>query len=189
MRRLYKIMQNCFDIAVVANGRCRAIILRLRGAKIARKVSIGSGCRVDRPWCLRVGSRSLTENDVYIKIVKDDAVINIGEHVFIGRGTEFDIIEKLVVGEHTIIAPNCFITDHKHGMEPGLRIDQQPCRAKPVVLGSDVWIGTGVVILPGVAIGEGAVVGAGAVVTKDVPPFGVVAGVPARLMRLRDGKA
>ena len=54
-----------------------------------------------------------------------------------------------------------------------------------VIIGADVWIGAGAVILGGVRIGHGAVVGAGAIVTKDVPPYGIVAGVPARILRYR----
>lgn len=56
---------------------------------------------------------------------------------------------------------------------------------RPVVIADDVWIGTGAIILHGVHIGEGALVGAGAVVTVDVPPYTVVAGVPARVVRQR----
>ncbi|MEZ5840732.1 MAG: DapH/DapD/GlmU-related protein [Hyphomicrobiales bacterium] len=57
--------------------------------------------------------------------------------------------------------------------------------ARPVTLANDIWIGHGVVILPGVSVGDGAVVGAGSVVTKDVPPYAIVAGVPARKLRDR----
>jgi len=58
-------------------------------------------------------------------------------------------------------------------------------RSHKVTMGNDVWIGHGAVILPGVTIGHGAGVGAGAVVSKDVPPFAVVAGVPAKIIRFR----
>jgi phosphonate metabolism protein (transferase hexapeptide repeat family) len=62
-------------------------------------------------------------------------------------------------------------------------------QAKRVVIGHDVWIGHGVVVLPGVSIGHGAVVGAGAVVTKDVAPYAVVAGVPAKRIKWRFAKS
>lgn len=58
-------------------------------------------------------------------------------------------------------------------------------RNSPVHLGNDVWIGHGVTVLPGVSVGDGAVVGAGAVVSRDVPPFTIVAGVPAKKIRAR----
>ena len=61
---------------------------------------------------------------------------------------------------------------------------QIPQKSAPII-GDDVWIGTNVVILPGVHIGQGAIIGAGAVVTKDVPPYACVGGVPAKLLKYR----
>lgn len=169
-------------------SRFRAAIWRLRGAGLGQKVSVGSRCRVDRPWCLQIGGRTTAESDVYIKIVDDNAVLKIGEYVFIGKGTELDIMEKLTIGDHTVIAPKCFIIDHNHSTAANLRIDQQPCVVKPVVIGKDVWLGTGTVVLPGVTIGDRAIIGANAVVTRNVPPMAIVAGVPAKLLRYRDSK-
>ena len=146
-------------------------------------------CAVDRPECVRLGERGMLEADVYLKVVAESAVLELGDHVFIGRGTEIDVLGSVTIGAHTVIAPRCFITDHNHGILPGLRIDQQSCGIEPVAIGSDVWLGTGVVVLPGVSIGDGAVVGANSVVTKDVAPMTVVAGAPARFLRARTGKS
>jgi acetyltransferase-like isoleucine patch superfamily enzyme len=136
-----------------------------------------------------LGERGVLEADVYLKVVAESAVLELGDHVFIGRGTEIDVLGSVTVGAHTVIAPRCLITDHNHGILPGLRIDQQSCSVEPVAIGSDVWLGTGVVVLPGVKIGDGAVVGANSVVTKDVAPMTVVAGAPARFLRARAGKS
>ena len=58
-------------------------------------------------------------------------------------------------------------------------------RVSEVVIGNDVWIGMRVIIMPGVKVGDGVVIGAGAVVTKDVPDFAIVGGVPAKIIRYR----
>src|SRR5690606_10031801 len=84
-------------------------------------------------------------------------------------------------------------TTHKVSYRPNeyfryLGVDQafrERRRGKPVAIGNDVWIGHGAVVMPGVSIGDGAVVGANAVVTKDVPPYHIVAGAPARVLRPR----
>ncbi|MCA1697269.1 MAG: CatB-related O-acetyltransferase [Actinobacteria bacterium] len=68
---------------------------------------------------------------------------------------------------------------------PGAFEDGMPCSKGDVVIGSDVWIATDVLILSGVSIGDGAVVGAGSVVSSNVPPYAIVAGNPARTIRMR----
>jgi acetyltransferase-like isoleucine patch superfamily enzyme len=65
------------------------------------------------------------------------------------------------------------------------RLERTPDMFRHVTIGNDVWMGHNVNILPGVSVGDGAVIGAGAVVTKDVPPFAIVAGVPAQVRRMR----
>jgi acetyltransferase-like isoleucine patch superfamily enzyme len=136
--------------------------------------------RVWRPWCVRIGTRAQLEQHVYLKVVSDDARVDIGDFVFIGAGSELDAADSIAIGAHTLLAPGVFITDHTHNAARGLRLDEQGNRNGKVTIGADVWLGARCVVLHGVTIGDGAIVGAGAVVTKDVAPYAIVAGVPAR---------
>jgi len=185
MNRLQCALEKFHATAALVCGRVRARVLARRGASVNQKASFGPRCKVDRPWCVKIGRRFVAEDGVYLKIVDDNAVLEFGDFVFVGRGSEFDVGEKVSVGDHTVIAPGCFITDHNHGISPLARVDQQDCIARPVTIGKDVWLGAKVVVVAGVRIGDGAVVGASSVVTQDVPPMAVVAGVPARLLRYR----
>jgi carbonic anhydrase/acetyltransferase-like protein (isoleucine patch superfamily) len=104
---------------------------------------------------------------------------------YVNRFTMLDAHERIEIGAHCMIGPNCYITDADHGMALGLLVGEQAMNTKPVVIQDGVWLGAGVVVLKGVTIGSNAVVGAGAVVTKDVPPDMKVAGVPARMIGKR----
>lgn len=163
-------------------GYSRARLWAAKGAKISRRVVIEADCRVDRPWGVTIGERSRLEQRVWLKLVSDTARIQIGKFCYLGNGTEVDVSDNVIIGNHTVIAPGCFITDHDHGIRRERRIDEQQCVAGPVRIGSDVWIGAGVCILRGVTIGDGAVVGAGAVVNQDVSDHDVVAGIPAKII-------
>ena len=86
------------------------------------------------------------------------------------------------------IAPNCAFYPYNHGIEPGKLIQEQPLYSKgDIIVGDDAWLGFGVIVLDGVRIGKGAVVGAGSVVTEDIPDGGIAVGVPARVVKMRDG--
>jgi len=88
-----------------------------------------------------------------------------------------------------LFAPYSFIVDHNHNLDLPLRIDEQGCAVKDIVIEDDVWIGAHATVLPGVRLGRGCVVGANACVTRDVPPFAIVCGVPAVIKRYRVGYA
>ncbi|HEY2321998.1 MAG TPA: acyltransferase [Thermoanaerobaculia bacterium] len=164
-------------------GRLHAALLRLRGARIGAKTSIGRRLVVFRAKSLRLGSRVEIEHDVFLKTIGGS--LTVGDFAFIGRGCEIDVVESVTIGAHTLLAPNVFITDHTHNHARAQRLDEQGSRAAPVVIGADAWIGAHAVVLAGVTVGDGAIVGAGAVVTKDVPPYAIVAGVPARVIGSR----
>lgn len=168
------------DKAGAAADRVRAILWTLRGARLGAKNGVGPHCSVARPWRLSTGDRVRLERGVFIKIVAEDASVEIGSFSFLGAGCELDVAGRLRVGSHVLVAPGCFITDHSHRHQAGARIDTQGIEVRPVAIGDDAWIGANCVVLAGVTIGAGAIVGAGAVVTRDVAPGSIVAGVPAR---------
>ena len=85
-----------------------------------------------------------------------------------------------------MISQCVFITSNKHGITKNKQLMRlQKEIQKEVIIGSDVWVGAKAIILPGVHIGKGAVIAAGAVVTKDVPAYTIVGGVPARVIKQR----
>ncbi len=167
--------------------RIRADWLKICGAAVGPKVRVGARCRFNRPSLVRLGQRVWLEADIWFKLAGPEASIEIGEYVFFARNGHINLLGKLTVGAHSLFGPGCVIVDHNHGLSPHLRIDQQPCIAKSITIGRDVWCGAGVVILAGVTIGDGAVIGAQSLVNRDVPPMAVMAGSPARLIRMRDG--
>lgn len=107
--------------------------------------------------------------------------LSLGRGVFINLGCRFQDTGGITIGEGSLIGHGSTLTTLDHGVDPDRRADMIP---SPVVIGRKVWLGASVTVVPGVTIGDGAIVGAGAVVTKDVPANAIVAGVPARLIRV-----
>ena len=106
----------------------------------------------------------------------------IGEATFINHGAYLMDAGKITIGSHCFIGPNCGMYTAIHAMLPEER-NRGIERAKPIVLGDNVWLGGDVTILSGVTIGSNTVIGAGSVVTKDIPSGVVAAGNPCRVMR------
>lgn len=94
---------------------------------------------------------------------------------------------RIRIGDHTGLGPGTMIFSSNHQFRSGVPYVQQPWTEKTVTIGRDVWVGAGTIIVPGVAIGDGCVVAAGSVVTRSIPPGSIAAGVPARVIRLREG--
>ena len=110
------------------------------------------------------------------------ARIRLGDNVVINNGTIFSARVAIEVGDGTGIGYHCLLMDSDgHPLVPG-----EPVREGPIVIGKHVWLASKVSVLAGVTIGDFAVVATGAVVTRDVPAYAVVAGVPARVVRMLD---
>ena len=131
-----------------------------------------------------------------------EGLITVGRHTYPARPTvlEFQTYStRLDIGAFCSIASEVlFVLDAEHRPDwvttfpvrvqmslPGGGADGHPTSKGDITVGNDVWIGTRATILSGVTIGDGAVVGAGTVVARDVPPYGIVVGNPARLVRTR----
>jgi acetyltransferase-like isoleucine patch superfamily enzyme len=127
-----------------------------------------------------------------------DAESEFQNHVYIGDGSKIRIgkcckisedvfLQGAIIGDYVMIGPNTAILtkSHQHESTDIPMVKQGETEDRIPVIEDDVWIGRNAIILPGLRIGAGSIVGAGAVVTSDVPPYSVVGGVPARMIRKR----
>jgi len=114
--------------------------------------------------------------------------IKIGNYVNIGDYSHLSCINGIIIKDNVRMGRKVFITDNAHGASERSLLDMRPntrplASKGPVVIEENVWIGEMVCIMPGVTIGRGAIIGANAVVTHDVPPYTLVAGNPARIIK------
>lgn len=106
--------------------------------------------------------------------------------ILIGYGTRDNPDGRIQIGNHVRIAPHVMMIAGDHVFSDTARpITQQGLKHAPIIIEDDVWVAGRVTITAGVTIGRGSVIGAGAVVTRDVPPWSVAVGVPARVMMSR----
>ncbi len=162
LNKLWACFQNTLYRYSWRFNRFRMLLLRMFGAKLLAKkgsyVSIQPGVKIASPWNLQIGDLSSIGGNSWVYALDK---ITIGEKTCIGEYV------KLLTGYHDITTWNFQF------------------RAKPITIGSCVWIATGAIVLPGVTIGDGAVIAAGAVVTKDVEPWTVMGGNPAKFIKKR----
>ncbi|MFA5961772.1 MAG: acyltransferase [Parcubacteria group bacterium] len=160
---LVAILQKIFNETVFSVARMRAAFWGLFCKKIGKRVFIAKGCYLMSP-----------------------AGIELGNCVTINRNSTISGQGGLKIGNNVMIASNCSILTSHHKFEKKeVPMMFQGEKRGSVVIEDDVWLGVNVVVSPGVTIGTGAIVGANAVVTKNVEPYSIVAGVPARFIRNR----
>ncbi|EJN55630.1 DapH/DapD/GlmU-related protein [Loigolactobacillus coryniformis] len=107
--------------------------------------------------------------------------LHIGKQVFINSGSMFTDLGGIYIGDHVLIGPNVTIASVNHRIEPA---ERRNLELQPVYIHDNAWLGANVTVTPGVTIGVNAIVAAGAVVTRNVAANRVVAGVPARMIKI-----
>ncbi len=148
----------------------------IRGRKfinLGKSLTTGCGCRIEA-------------------FSKDAAVIlHFGNNIQINDYVHICSMQCVSIGNNVLIASHVYISDNSHGCYKGLKKDSHPdippanrdYTSAPVTIADNVWIGEHVVILPGVTIGKGAVIGANSVVSKNIPPYTIAVGQPAKVIK------
>lgn len=157
-------LQEIYNFLIFGHAKLRARFWGLFTKKMGKNVYIMGGCNLYYPKGIEIGDFS-----------------GINHHTDIGGRGGLKIGSEVMIGPYTQI-----ITAGHNYSDIHTPISKQDIKCEPVIIEDDVWIGTHVVILPNVKIGKGAIVGAGSVVTKDVQPYTIVAGTPAKLIKYRN---
>lgn len=143
-----------------------------------------------RNLCYRCGGLKIGRGSVIHMFANffDPKNITIGEDTVVGNHAFLDGREKLEIGNHVDIASEVMIYNSEHNINDNNFSVIEHVTRQPVTVSDYVFIGPRVIVLPGVNIGKGAVIGAGAVVTKDVPDFAIIGGVPGKVIGERKNK-
>jgi acetyltransferase-like isoleucine patch superfamily enzyme len=173
----------CYD-ETAHGGRLRRVVLRAICKSLGHGIKVGVGVLVLHPQTFEIGDAVFIGNQSFLQGRHDGRCV-IGAHTWIGPQSYFDC-RDLELGEYVGWGPGAKVLGSEHTGEPvDVPIIQTDLVIKPVRVWAGADIGVNAVLLPGVTVGEGAIVGAGAVVTKDVAPYTIVAGVPAKILRSR----
>lgn len=174
-------------------------LLALRYLRLRLLTRAGWRWRTDGPLFLgsglelQIGRRGRVEFGRFVwighgsKIRCHEGAVEIGAKTVIGQECTISAYRRVRIGEQCVIADRAMFIDFDHGVvEVERPIRTQGIYMRDVEVGSNVWIGYGACILRGVRVGDNSIVGTNSVVTRDVPANAVVAGIPARVIRMRE---
>jgi len=160
----------------------------------ARCESCGKGLVIYNgiPWIegnlrIRIGNNVQIDASVFVSgRVRRDPTLTVGDRTALGYKTSISVSKSVTIGSDCMVAAGCTIADNDgHPMDPLRRLSKEPVKedeVKPVVIEDNVWIGTGCVILKGVTIGRGSIISANSVVTRNIPPYSIAMGIPAKVV-------
>lgn len=208
--RTYRLVTTLVGWTPLSLGmKLRNFIYRIVFEKMGAAIQIEQNVHFTRTYLIQLG------NGVYIRSganveacgensrlsIRDKAIIERGADIRAHEGGEIEIGASTHIGPYTClsgrsikIGKNCLIASHagiyanNHVFtDPSREINKQGRSYQGIVIEDDCWLGSGVRVLDGVTIGKGSVIGAGAVVTKDIAPYSVAVGVPAKVISQRSG--
>lgn len=160
----------------------------------AQSIFLGEHVAILRNACLSaaehnsriyLGDFVTLNKDVEIE-TKEDATVEIGDRTYINKHTWISAGASITIGKDCLIGPYVgIVATNRSYADPTTPINLQEPTSKGITIGDDCWLGHRVSVLDGVTIGQGCVIGAGAVVTKDIPPYSIAVGVPAKVVGSR----
>lgn len=170
--------------------------LRSRFKKIGKNSFLGTNPNIYGAEYISIGDNLIARNFLRLEAIDKVGTTNhnpeltIGDNITTGDFIHIGCVNKVSIGNGCLIADRVFITDHYHGAitKEGLQIPlkDRPLISKPVIIMNNVWLGNNVSIMPGVTLGDNVIVGANSVVTHSFPANSVIAGCPARLIKMLD---
>ncbi len=145
-------------------------------------VKIGAGVSATGDVKVHLGKRVFLGRS---GVFQGTGTVNVGAGTYVGNFFDFNSRASIEIAEQCMFGNFVTLVDNNHGTAVDRDMKDQPFEAKGIAVGRNCWLGEKSTVLAGVTIGENAIVAAGSVVTRDVPANAVVAGVPARVLRLR----
>jgi acetyltransferase-like isoleucine patch superfamily enzyme len=162
--------------------RAGLLVALLKRGVYARKPSYGNAYKMLREGRLIIGRYTFLEAGVTIQSA--EGKIAIGQRAYLSRGVTVGAVGLVEIGDFALIGPGSYVTDADHRFsDHTVPVADQGMSSKgPTVIEDNVWLGANAVVTSGVRIGRHSVIGANSVVTRDIPPFSVAAGIPAKVV-------
>lgn len=164
---------------------------RWRFAEFGEGSDVGRRCEIANPRSIAIGRNVQVQRNARIEAhdLRDGRIrIRIGDGSIIAPYVHIGAVESVTIGRNCGIAPFTWITDHDHDTTDPTQpvVTQRRVLAAPTVIEDGVYVGERVAILRGVRIGTCSIIGTNSVVTRDVPPYAIVVGIPARVIKIWD---
>jgi len=171
----------------------RTFLYHMRCCEFGKGNIVDAGVNIIHPEYVSIGNKVIIHKDTVIHVaakekIKGKAIVKIGDRVHLSFRTWIAARVGITIEDDVGFAPNVTLQDYIHGYEDiNIPIKSQPLTGEaPIHIGKGCILGANVIVLPGVTIGEHCMIGGNAVVTKDIPPYSLAVGNPARVVRRYD---